>query len=133
MAVVRLEFARGKVPLSIHIVWGVILVVAAIGSRILVLPQCPFHRIFGIPCLSCGSGRALDSICRGDVFGAIALNPLLVISGMALFFFSLWKFVEYIFSFSVRVMVTKRAAFWVRIFMVILIAADWFYLIAGDR
>jgi len=133
MAIVCLEYKRGKEPLSIHIVWGVILVAAALGSQFSVLPECPFHRILGIPCLSCGSGRALDSICRGDIFQAISLNPLLVLSGMALFFFSLWKFAEHIFSFSVKVVATKRAALWIRISVMILIAADWLYLIAGER
>ncbi len=133
MAIMRLEYRREKPPLSIHIVWGMIVVAAIIGSRLLALPECLFHSIFGFPCLSCGSGRALGSICRGEVLQAIALNPLMVLSGMALFFFSLWKLTEHIFSFSVRVIANKRASLWIRISFVLLIGADWIYLIASKR
>lgn len=43
-------------------------------------PPCPFHYLTGLHCPGCGSLRAVHRILRGDVSGALSMNPLLVIS-----------------------------------------------------
>jgi hypothetical protein len=40
------------------------------------LPGCPFKRLTGLPCLSCGTTRAALSLLRGDFSAAFHFNPL---------------------------------------------------------
>mgnify|MGYP005755808125 FL=1 len=45
-----------------------------------VLPPCPFQALTGIFCPGCGATRALHALVHGDLAGALAMNPLLVVS-----------------------------------------------------
>lgn len=43
--------------------------------ELLVFP-CPWKQIFGIPCFSCGTGRATTALLRLDLAAALRYNPL---------------------------------------------------------
>jgi hypothetical protein len=45
-----------------------------------VLPPCPFYALTGLFCPGCGSTRCLHALVYFDLAGALAMNPLLVIS-----------------------------------------------------
>lgn len=45
-----------------------------------VLPPCPSRWLTGLFCPGCGSTRALHALLHGDLTGALAMNPLLVLS-----------------------------------------------------
>lgn len=45
---------------------------------------CPIKAVSGIPCASCGSSRALEAVVRGDLQGAVRLNPLAALGLVAL-------------------------------------------------
>ena len=44
------------------------------------LPPCPFYALTGIWCAGCGSTRCLHALVHLDLPGAMAMNPLLVVS-----------------------------------------------------
>jgi hypothetical protein len=44
------------------------------------LPPCPSQWLTGLFCPGCGSTRALHALLHGDLPGALAMNPLLVVS-----------------------------------------------------
>ncbi|WMJ70750.1 DUF2752 domain-containing protein [Stenotrophomonas sp. 24(2023)] len=44
------------------------------------LPSCPLYALTGLYCPGCGSTRCLYSLVHFDLPGAMAMNPLLVIS-----------------------------------------------------
>ncbi|WP_313461905.1 DUF2752 domain-containing protein [Stenotrophomonas sp.] len=44
------------------------------------LPGCPLYALTGLYCPGCGSTRCLHSLVHFDLPGAMAMNPLLVIS-----------------------------------------------------
>ncbi|GAB3065588.1 DUF2752 domain-containing protein [Stenotrophomonas tumulicola] len=44
------------------------------------LPSCPLYALTGLYCPGCGSTRCLHSLVHFDLAGAMAMNPLLVIS-----------------------------------------------------
>ncbi|MGZ5003198.1 MAG: DUF2752 domain-containing protein [Chthoniobacterales bacterium] len=48
------------------------------------IPQCTFHALFGIPCLTCGSTRAALAFLHGDLSGAWRFNPLATVSFFAI-------------------------------------------------
>lgn len=44
------------------------------------LPPCVFHKLTGLWCPGCGTGRALKAIfTEGDFLTALKMNPLLVV------------------------------------------------------
>ena len=43
------------------------------------LPPCPLRALTGIYCPGCGSTRALYDLLHGNVTGALAMNPVLVV------------------------------------------------------
>ena len=45
---------------------------------------CLFHRLTGLPCLTCGSTRALAALAAGDVAGSFGQQPLAVAATLAL-------------------------------------------------
>ena len=45
-----------------------------------VFPPCPLHRVTGFYCPGCGSTRAIHSLLRGDLAGALSKNPLMVVA-----------------------------------------------------
>lgn len=54
-------------------------------------PTCPFLMVTGYYCPGCGSLRALHDLAHGDLAGAVARNPLMVLAaGGLLVGFVLW-------------------------------------------
>ena len=72
--------ARGVSSLIIlaALLWGTLVVAALAISRVTGndVYTCTFRRMTGYPCATCGGTRAAERLLRGDLFGAIALNPL---------------------------------------------------------
>lgn len=48
--------------------------------RTAIFPPCPFHLVTGCHCPGCGSLRAIHSLLHGHLAGAMAQNPLMVVS-----------------------------------------------------
>jgi hypothetical protein len=94
---------------------------------------CPFHSITGIPCLTCGAMRAAESFFAGDLVGMFLYNPLVVTFCGGLFFFSLFKLLEFIFGFELKVDVNRRFTLAARALAITLIAANWLFLIVAGR
>jgi hypothetical protein len=61
---------------------GVVLALAVPESLRLKL-VCPLKAVFGLPCLSCGSNRALSALLHLEPLRALAWNPLFVFLGLA--------------------------------------------------
>ena len=127
------KLAKGKHPLSIHVVWLPIIVGLVIFSQLLPTGTCVFHSVTGVPCLSCGVTRAVSSLLSGDIVGMLYFNPLIVLFSVGLVFFSLFKLSEFIFSFRLIMRVSRKSALILRIFAVTMIAANWAFLIATGR
>jgi hypothetical protein len=52
------------------------LLAALIALRV---PLCPVAALFGMPCPGCGLGRATLALAHGDVRGALAFHPLVLV------------------------------------------------------
>lgn len=48
-----------------------------------VLPACPLRTLTTIPCPTCGSTRAGLALLHADLLGALELNPLATLAGIA--------------------------------------------------
>jgi len=75
-----------------HRAWALfgLLAAAAVGAAVLwhvnpneagnPLPPCPSLWLTGLFCPGCGTTRALHALLHGDLPGALAMNPLMVLS-----------------------------------------------------
>jgi hypothetical protein len=93
------------------------------------VPPCPFHALTGVPCVGCGTTRALVALARGDVPGALAWNPLsalaLIAGGAACALLPLWVALRQ--PLPILAPELPRRA---RALLVALLVLDWVYLIA---
>ncbi len=85
----------GGGALSTGILWGISRLFGEVW-------QCPFKAITGLPCPGCGGVRAFESILRGDVPGALCVNPLSVLAMLFFAVSAVWLAVLLIFVFSVK-------------------------------
>jgi len=127
------KLVKGKHPLSIHAVWLPIILGLVIFSQLMPTGTCVFHHVTGVPCLTCGVSRAVSSLLSGDIVGMLYFNPLVVLFSAGLVFFSLFKLLEFILSFRLKMRVGRKSALILRIFAVTMIAANWAFLIATGR
>lgn len=94
-------------------------------------PLCPLHALTGIPCPTCGMTRATNALLYGDFAGALKWNPLLtlVLAGTAIYI--LYAAVVVIGKLP-RLRWTppsRSESRWIRIGVILLLAANWAYLI----
>ncbi|MCD6161577.1 MAG: DUF2752 domain-containing protein [candidate division Zixibacteria bacterium] len=129
----NLKVIKGKHPLSIHVVWMILIIGALAMYRFRPPSTCLFHNLTGVPCLSCGVTRAVGAFFSGEFISMLCFNPLAVLFCAALFFFSLFKLVEYIFRFKLRIDVSSKISLAVRVTVIFLVAANWLFLIAAGR
>lgn len=54
------------------------------------LPVCPFYGITGLYCPGCGTLRGLHLLLRGDLAGALSMNPLAV-AGLPFLAYGAWR------------------------------------------
>ena len=89
---------------------------------------CPFKSLFGIPCPSCGTGRAALALSRFDPVEALVHYPLPTLAWIAFLGGGLvagwqaWR--------GQSLPRIRRLPIWVRVGIVAAIAANWAYSIA---
>jgi hypothetical protein len=93
---------------------------------------CFIKTVFGIPCPTCGSTRAVLLLTRGDLIGSLLLNPIGLILSIIMVVTPFWLaydlltrkdtlFIAYQqFERTVRVK-------WVAVILIALVAANWIW------
>lgn len=119
-----------------ELIWGSLLLMAALLAAAWLLsgiptPLCPLHALSGIPCPTCGMTRAASALLHGDFIAALLWNPLmtLVLTGAALY-------IPYAVIVATGKLMRLRwtqptlsEVRWIRIAIILLIAANWAYLL----
>ncbi len=123
---------RGE--LEFGIIYGAIVLLALVAGRSLpveqVLPACVFKGLAGIPCPTCGSTHAVVYLSHGNVAGALAANPLLSAGAMMALLYFFYSLIARIFAVPrLSVSLSDREKDGVRVGVVVLVAANWIYLI----
>ena len=94
-------------------------------------PLCPLHALSGIPCPTCGTTRAATALLHGDFKTPFLLNPLMAGSLMASGLYVVYAAVVVIGQLPrVRIeSITLSEARMIRVLAILLIAANWLYLL----
>lgn len=98
-------------------------------------PNCVFHDLTGLPCLTCGATRSTIAFLHGNFVRAWLWNPIafLALCGIALFD---------LYALSVLVMRARRlriifsnerAKRFTRFFVITALALNWIYLLSNWR
>ncbi len=94
-------------------------------------PVCVFHRLTDFPCLTCGGTRSMRSLLAGQPLEALAWNPLIFLTAIAVGAYALYASVVVALRLP-RIRfgsMTKAEQNTLRIAIVIVLAANWIYLI----
>lgn len=98
------------------------------------MPQCAFHQLTGMPCLTCGATRALVALLAGDPARAFRMNPLVCLSLVA------WGlFIPYGLVVSLahrrrfRLSLSKAEVFSLRFLVPAVALLNWAWLVADHR
>ncbi len=116
--------------------WGAValaLLVLAPAAPVVVrgLPPCFFHQVTGLPCVTCGGTHAALALLSGDLPGALHENPLVA---AALVLLVVGGLVAGLLAIAGRgVKEPARIPGWARAVTVLVLAANWLWLIVDGR
>ncbi len=94
------------------------------------LPPCPFRALVGVPCLTCGSTRALLALARFDVGAALSWNPLAAAAAIVLVLGGLAALGA---ALAGRGVEAPRPTPALRAAVALALAANWAFLVAAGR
>lgn len=96
-------------------------------------PQCAFHALTGLPCLTCGATRAAYQFLQGHFAASFSFNPLAFVTYCAILAFDLYA-VLVLLTCAPRVRVTNFSPTekrFIRVGVLVLLAGNWLYLLAA--
>lgn len=93
---------------------------------------CVFHSVTGMPCPTCGATRSVLALLDGRLVDALAFNPLVFVSSLVFFagavIAPLWTWRR-----ATLPRLGHPLPMWLRIGIVLVILANWAWLIAHLR
>ena len=87
---------------------------------------CPFRRITGMPCPTCGMTRGVLALGRGDLLGALNFNPMAI---AALLLGAGWAVLRLILGRQPRLRLSKTVRRIALATLTFLFLANWYYVI----
>lgn len=93
------------------------------------LPICPWKRLLGIPCLSCGSGRAALALARFEFTEALIAYPLPTLAWTVFIVGGLLAGGAALLGRGVPPLPVRLSG-WMWVWLGALVLANWAYLIA---
>lgn len=96
-----------------------------------ILPECVFRRVTGVPCLTCGGTRAVLALLAGNLPAALQANPLVTAALVVLVGGGLAAGTLAVAGRGVAD--PERLPGWTRPAVLLVLAANWLWLISQGR
>ena len=93
------------------------------------LPNCVFHSLIGLPCVTCGSTRAFSALIDGEFLAAFRLQPLFVAGCLFSVAYGVRAPLALIAGKRISVELTDQDRFLIRCLVIALILVNWAYLV----
>jgi hypothetical protein len=123
-----------------ELLWGAVglattaVAVLAWATGAVVLPACVFKVVTGLPCVTCGSTRALAALAAGEVLAAVRWNPLAAAAAFgAVVYVPYGAMTGLAGSRRVRLRLAARDWRFLRAVALVTLAATWAFLVADRR
>ena len=131
-----LRARAGAIPLGA--VFGACALAATAAVGLLHLDRlpfslCVFKAVSGLPCLTCGTTRALGRLVRLDLVGALAMNPLATVGVLALVPWALADLALLPWGRAVSLDLSPAGARRARVAVVAALVLNWAWLVAVGR
>lgn len=99
------------------------------------VPLCGLKQFTGIPCPGCGATRCCRALFHGDLPRALAMNPLVFAAAAFYLLYMVYSAIIIIFRLPrLRVVsITPRWARGLRIGAIVIILANWLWLVVDGR
>jgi len=94
---------------------------------------CLFKAVTGLPCMTCGTTRALVRLARLDLSGALAMNPLAALGTLALLPWAAADLALLPRGRALSLELSPAAARVARIAAFAAVLANWAWLVAAGR
>jgi hypothetical protein len=133
MASLRIESAPLRWPVAPTVAGGLGLagaLVALLHLDHLPFSFCFFKTVTGMPCMTCGTTRALGHLVRLHPWSALRVNPLATMVMGGLLVYALLDLVLLASGQSLSVQLTSRQARWLWGLFGVALLVNWGYLIA---
>lgn len=93
---------------------------------------CYFRTVFGIPCPTCGSTRAVLLLMRGDIIGSLLLNPVGILIAIIMIVMPLWLASDLLFKKQTLFTAYRKSEQavrikWVAAILIALVIANWIW------
>jgi len=98
-------------------------------------PNCAFHQLTGLPCITCGMTRCAIQFFHGNFLAALQWNPLVFTTLCGVSAFDLYAFAT-LTTRSPRLRIsfaTQRARTFVRVSVIFALLLNWMYLLSHWR
>jgi hypothetical protein len=131
----RTRAARGT-PVSVWLAGGGLAAMLAVGLLHLdrlPLTTCTFKAFTGFACMTCGATRALGLLFQGELAAALAMNPLATLAMLAVVPWALADLALLARGRALGLDLAPAVARAARIAAVVLVGANWAYLLAVGR
>jgi hypothetical protein len=108
-----------------------VLAAAWLPPVLVLVPECVFKGLTGIPCPTCGATRSVVHLSHGDIAAALFMNPLSVLFMIAAVTYFLYCLITLIFGLP-RLIITlsDQEKNIMRTGVVMILLAQWVYLVA---
>jgi uncharacterized protein DUF2752 len=94
---------------------------------------CMFKSVTGLPCMSCGTTRALGRLGAFDPLGALAMNPLATLAVAALFAYALVDLLFWTRGRRLKLGLSRGQKLWILGLGFLAVFVNWAYLIWAGR
>ena len=131
-----LHVVRSGLPTGV--ILGALMAAGGLAVRFLHLDRlgitfCSFKAATGIPCMTCGGTRTLALVARGDLAGALAMNPLVAVGFFLLVLWALADLALWTRGRALGLSLGPRARTLVIVAGIAALVANWAYVIAAGR
>ena len=125
---------RSPTQIEFGILYGIIALTALAAVRFLpvtaILPPCLFNKLTGLPCPTCGATRSIMHLAHGSILSAMAMNPLVAFSFVALILYFLYSIITILAGAPrIRIALADSEKNVLRIAAVGIVLMNWTYLL----